>query len=145
MWHKFGRLRRFGGLRYIVLYILRESPKNGAEIMTETERSSMGFWRPSPGSIYPLLNSLAEEDLVKKRDDGRYELTQKGVAELDNLGFDMGHRRLSVSGALDEVDNYLNYLNDLPDTDLSPYRQKINDLAQKTTNLSGRVKNTSTS
>ena len=40
-----------------------------------------GFWRPSPGSIYPLLGALEEEGLIEHRieDDKKfYSLTNKG-------------------------------------------------------------------
>jgi DNA-binding PadR family transcriptional regulator len=38
----FGRMRRWGGLRYMILYMLRDSPLNGAEIMEKSESVSMG-------------------------------------------------------------------------------------------------------
>ena len=41
-----------------------------------------GRWRPSPGSVYPLLEDLSTEKLVKKRDDGRYELTPEAIREM---------------------------------------------------------------
>ena len=68
---------RRGWLRPWVLGILSRNPKNGAEIMDQIEQMSFG-WRPSPGSIYPLLEGLVSEGLLRRREDGRYELTARG-------------------------------------------------------------------
>ena len=62
------------GLRSWVLVILNESPKTGSELMDEMERMSGGWWRPSPGSVYPLLEELTKEGVTRRKDDGRYEL-----------------------------------------------------------------------
>jgi len=68
--------RKKRGLRAWVLIILGRAPRTGAEIMDEMERMSGGWWRPSPGSVYPLLEQLTQEGVVRRRDDGRYELAQ---------------------------------------------------------------------
>lgn len=62
------------GLRTWVLVILSDAPKTGAEVMDEMERMSGGWWRPSPGSLYPLLEELTKEGVTRRKDDGRYEL-----------------------------------------------------------------------
>ena len=54
------------------LSLIARAPKNGAEIVDEIEQMTQGWWRPSPGSIYPLLADLQQEGLIQKRDDGRY-------------------------------------------------------------------------
>ena len=33
-----------------------------------------GWWRPSPGSVYPLLEEMVQDGTIRKRPDGRYEL-----------------------------------------------------------------------
>jgi len=66
--------RKKRGLRAWVVVILGRSPKTGAEIMDEMERMSGGWWRPSPGSVYPLLEELTSEGVTHRKDDGRYEL-----------------------------------------------------------------------
>src|SRR5467141_1174536 len=76
MFRGFGMFRK-RGLRPWVLNILRRSPKNGAEIMDEIENMSQGWWRPSPGSVYPMLEEMVQDGLIEKRDDGRYEITTK--------------------------------------------------------------------
>ena len=68
MWH----MRKKRGLRNWVLMILQRAPRNGAEIMDDMEVFTHGWWRPSPGSVYPLLEEMVQEGSLTKRDDGRY-------------------------------------------------------------------------
>jgi DNA-binding PadR family transcriptional regulator len=56
--------------------------------MQEIEQRFEGVWRPSPGSVYPALQQLEDEGLVRPAGEGRklYELTDEGrahVAEKD--------------------------------------------------------------
>lgn len=69
-------MRRKRGLRNWVLMIIRRAPRNGVEIIADMEVMTNGWWRPSPGSVYPLLEEMVKEGSIKKRDDGRYELAQ---------------------------------------------------------------------
>jgi DNA-binding PadR family transcriptional regulator len=76
-----------GFIRYQVLEALNEKPMSGSEIMEEIEKRSGGFWKPSPGSIYPLLAWLQDNGCIKElpTENGlkRYELTQSGKALLE--------------------------------------------------------------
>jgi DNA-binding PadR family transcriptional regulator len=77
------RLRR-GDVRRAVLVALEAGPAHGYEIMRRLEERTGGAWRPSPGSIYPTLQMLEDEGLVKGEDrDGSrvYELTDAGRQE----------------------------------------------------------------
>ncbi|WNY32962.1 PadR family transcriptional regulator [Curtobacterium flaccumfaciens] len=60
--------------------------QNGyAVIKTIAERTG-GAWKPSPGSVYPTLQQLVDEDLVVSSGDGRktlFELTDAGKAETE--------------------------------------------------------------
>jgi len=72
-----------GFLRYQVLELLSGKAMSGSEIMKEIERRTNGFWRPSPGSIYPLLAWLQSNgyiDEVPSEQPGvkRYALTDRG-------------------------------------------------------------------
>ncbi len=64
-----------GWVRPTVLRVLESGPKTGMEIMETIESMSYGWWRPSPGAIYPLLEQLVTEGIAKKDKDGKYELT----------------------------------------------------------------------
>ncbi len=51
---------------------------HGYQIITELSERSGGDWRPSAGSVYPTLQQLTDEGLVRDEErDGRrvYELT----------------------------------------------------------------------
>jgi len=70
-----------GFLESYILMLLREEPLYGYKIMKKI-REKTKFWEPSPGSIYPALQSLVKKGLVKKIVDGkkkRYVLTKKGL------------------------------------------------------------------
>jgi DNA-binding PadR family transcriptional regulator len=80
-----GRARR-GNVRSAVLLLLAERPMHGYEIIQEITERSHGWWKPSPGSVYPTLQLLADEDLVTTDQDNTsgkrlYALTETGKAE----------------------------------------------------------------
>lgn len=75
-----GRARR-GDIRAAVLALLAERPMHGYEMIQELEERSGGLWRPSAGSIYPTLQLLEDEDLIRGEEaDGkrRFALTDDG-------------------------------------------------------------------
>jgi DNA-binding PadR family transcriptional regulator len=58
-----GRGRR-GDVRAAILALLAERPMHGYEMIQEIGQRSNGLWRPSPGSVYPTLQLLADEGLI---------------------------------------------------------------------------------
>src|SRR3990170_2577230 len=85
-WMRHTALVPKGFIRYHVLEALSEKPMSGSELMAEIEKHTGGFWKPSPGSIYPLLAWLQDNGHVKElpSENGlkRYELTESGKALL---------------------------------------------------------------
>jgi DNA-binding PadR family transcriptional regulator len=80
-----GRARkaRRGDIRTAALLLLNEEPRNGYQIMQELEQRTDGVWRPSPGSVYPALQQLEDERLIRSTEsDGRklFEITDDGRA-----------------------------------------------------------------
>jgi len=76
-----------GFLRYYVLRLLNEKPMSGSEIINEIEKRTDGRWKPSPGSIYPLIAWLQDKGYTKEvpeQEAGikRYILTDQGKAFL---------------------------------------------------------------
>ncbi len=71
-----------GFIRYHVLEALNQKPMSGSELTDEIEKHTGGFWKPSPGSIYPLLSLLQDNRYIKElpTENGlkRYELTESG-------------------------------------------------------------------
>ena len=81
--HGRGRMRR-GDIRTAVLAVLSDGPGHGYDVIQRLEDKTEGSWRPSPGSVYPMLQLLADEGLAQsvERDGKRvYELTDAGRAE----------------------------------------------------------------
>ncbi len=71
-----------GFLRLYILKLIGAAPDgiSGYALMKRIEAET-GFWRPSPGSIYPLLAALEEAGLIRHRaeaDKKIYFLTDKG-------------------------------------------------------------------
>jgi DNA-binding PadR family transcriptional regulator len=71
-----------GDVRAAALALLAEEPMNGYQIIQAIGERSDGVWRPSPGSVYPALQQLEDEGLIRAEagDGGRraYRLTDEG-------------------------------------------------------------------
>jgi DNA-binding PadR family transcriptional regulator len=70
-------------VRSAVLALLAEQPMHGYQIIQEIGRRSNGAWKASPGSVYPTLQQLEDEGLVRAQEqEGRrvYHLTEEGEA-----------------------------------------------------------------
>jgi DNA-binding PadR family transcriptional regulator len=75
-----------GHLRLIVLKILQNKELCGYELISEIERET--GWKPSFGSIYPLLETLHKSNFVeieKKGKTKKYSVTKKGKAFLEDM------------------------------------------------------------
>ncbi len=78
-----GRAGR-GDIRAAILALLAEQPMHGYQIMRELSDRSGGAWRISPGSVYPTLSQLEDEELVRAEQQGGkrvFSLTEAGSAE----------------------------------------------------------------
>lgn len=131
--------RRRGYLRDIVLYILAyRGELTGAQIMEEIERWSFGFWRPSPGSIYPLLDELEREGLIRiSRIDGvkkYYSLTEEGRRVVGLLAPPNPPHPPPPSFSIDEFVSLARYIMDnwdkIPEEDRRKIRAVLSELAR---------------
>ncbi len=87
---KGGRRRRVwfesGDMKYVILKLLKERPMHGYEVMKELEQQTHGCYKPSPGTVYPTLQWLEDEGLVRcEEQEGKkvYSITEAGLAFLD--------------------------------------------------------------
>lgn len=70
-----------GNIKPIILQALNEKPMHGYEIISHFANRSHGHWRPSPGSVYPMLKKLEAEGLIQPEninDRIKYKITIKG-------------------------------------------------------------------
>ena len=129
--------RRHGGMKYYVLWLLSQKNLRGSEIIETVQRQTMGWWRPSPGTIYPLLNTLLKDGLVKKEHDLRYSLTPAGAEE---IGLKPGETKTSstenwdIDKILTEIEGYISYLED-EQGNLKDHRERIMELTERLSKL----------
>jgi len=104
---------RKGGIRALVLSMLKDRPMTGMDVIREIERLSLGYWRPSPGTIYPILKLLEEERLVRRRGAGGrkvYELTEEGRRTVRLYSLFLPAK--DVDDIVTQMEAYVNYLQD---------------------------------
>jgi predicted transcriptional regulator len=121
-----------GFLRPQIIQLLEKQPMNGVDIMNELQEKSHGWYRPSPGSIYPLLEGLEKEGLIAKNKDGKFELTA-AYGEQSGIGG-------NVASALSAMESNTSYLEDLQKADggsLSKHRDRIEKLKRRLEDLNG--------
>jgi len=154
-------MQKLRGLRIWILHVLDDGPKNGVEIMDSIQEHyeqihqmhKMGnninpnrhlnitknhASRPSPGSVYPILKKMVDENLIIKLDDGSYELTNKGKNITSKL---FGNLRqnikpkeqgaFAVKNALIEIDGYVSYLEDIKNEKLILHEELIDDICSR--------------
>lgn len=75
-----------GEMRYVILKLLRERPMHGYEVMKALTEETDGWYKPSPGTVYPTLQWLEDEGLVEGRqENGKkvYAITDAGLEFLE--------------------------------------------------------------
>ncbi|MBK9943825.1 MAG: PadR family transcriptional regulator [Kouleothrix sp.] len=75
------RRHRRGDIKFALLELLAEQPRHGYDLIKELEQRYGGFYRPSPGSVYPTLQLLEDEGhLTSATVDGKrvYTITESG-------------------------------------------------------------------
>jgi DNA-binding PadR family transcriptional regulator len=77
-------------LNYLVLMLLKSSPRHGYMLIQEIERHTEGGWKPSHSVIYKLLNGMEEAGYItsweeKDGERGRrvYKITESGEKLID--------------------------------------------------------------
>jgi DNA-binding PadR family transcriptional regulator len=76
------------------LSLLAEAPSNGYGLIKAIEEKTSGAWRPSPGSVYPTLQQLVDEELIAPAGEGRrteYALTDAGSAYVAEHADELGN------------------------------------------------------
>ena len=131
--HRRGRGRRqwfeSGDMKYVILKLLREKPMHGYEVMKALEERTGGCYKPSPGTVYPTLQWLEDEGLVRAGEvEGKkvYEITDAGRAFLDE------HRGV-VDEIFDRITETIDRFTADPMPEVSRAVGRVVSLAYKTT------------
>ncbi|MGC8593584.1 MAG: PadR family transcriptional regulator [Nitrososphaeria archaeon] len=123
------KIRKFGGSKWLILALLSQGEKSGAEIMKEIEKLSFGFWRPSPGTIYPTLYKLIKEGYIVRLENSKYALSEKGKEEIK--GFEpITAESFTVDHVLDLLEGYVYYLKDIDKKEIEKRKDKIKEIAK---------------
>lgn len=95
-----------GDMKYVILQLLRDKPMHGYEVMKALEEHTQGCYKPSPGTVYPTLQWLEDEGLVKCEEvEGKkvYSITEAGEAFLDE-------HKSTVDDIFDRIDEMIDRL-----------------------------------
>jgi DNA-binding PadR family transcriptional regulator len=118
-----------GRLRSIILWLLYQSPKRGIDIIDDVYKMTWGFWKPSPGSVYPLLSKMEEDGVIRKIDGERYTITDKGIKEIEEI-LPLKHRS-SIDDAVEELEGLSTFFGEVDKTQLSQYKERIEKALRK--------------
>jgi DNA-binding PadR family transcriptional regulator len=100
-----GRRAGRGDIRAVILSLLSEGPSNGYGLIKTIGDRTSGTWRPSPGSVYPTLQQLVDEELIVSTGEGRrteFELTEAGTAYVKEHADEVTKAWDSAPGRTDE-------------------------------------------
>ena len=99
-----GARARRGDVRAAILLALADEPMHGYQIMQRLEEHSGGAWRPSPGSVYPTLQLLEDQGLIRgEESEGRrvFSPTETGRAEAAAIRERLGGAPWEATGPQD--------------------------------------------
>lgn len=74
-----------GDLRLLILNIIKATPSHGYGLISEIKTLTSGFYEPSPGVIYPALETLQDlgwVDIQPEKGKRVLHITESGQAEL---------------------------------------------------------------
>ena len=80
-----------GFMRIAFLLLLSKKPCHGYEMMKEVEDRTEGFWKPTAGGVYPILQSLEQSGYIngewgpQKRKRKIYHITDSGKKILNDV------------------------------------------------------------
>lgn len=81
-----------GMLPWYLLTLLSEGPLHALKMISLMSEMSHGVWKPSPGSVYPILRRLEKQGLItgqwqrnKAAPRRVYRLTQKGDTAVSDM------------------------------------------------------------
>jgi DNA-binding PadR family transcriptional regulator len=121
-------------MRYVILKLLREKPMHGYEVMKALTEETDGWYKPSPGTVYPTLQWLEDEGHVScEETEGKkvYSITEAGLAFLEE-------NRPIVEDIFERVEETIDSLFGDPMPDVT---RLVGQLLNKTYRVAWKVRN----
>ncbi|MEL7188369.1 MAG: PadR family transcriptional regulator [Pseudomonadota bacterium] len=133
-----GRMFGTGELRLALLALINKEPRHGYELIRAIEDMTGGSYAPSPGAVYPTLQMLEEEGLIKpakvKSSDDDSEASSKKPFKATKAG------KAELADREDEVDELMERLGEHGER-AEKVKQKSPDLWRAMGNLANVLKN----
>jgi DNA-binding PadR family transcriptional regulator len=109
-----------GYIRIAVLILLSKKPHHGYEMMKAIEERTSGFWKPTAGGIYPILQDLENSGYIKGEWDQQTKRKRK-IYELTETGKKVLERTLSKESQLANsmTDLFKEYMKDVLDVEVN--------------------------
>ena len=85
--------------------LLADQPLHGYELIQQITARSGGAWRPSPGSVYPALQLLEDQGLIRgEESEGRrvYQLTEAGRTHIEQHRDELAQAWAGVTAGEDD-------------------------------------------
>lgn len=168
LYNMMDNFNKFGGLRIIILYELKDGPLKGIEISNKIEDHTKKLYekkkkiekhpteydndsftkkvktRPSPGSLYPRLKRMREEGLIVKRKDGKYENTKLGYEKLNEVLNEVREKseyldKNPIENAFADLENSIGTLENTDDDILVKYEDELIDLSKRLKKLASHI------
>lgn len=156
---RINELDKLGGLRFMTLHVMGKGPKTGSEIIDsiqwhrkqvyevlethyphQVRKVENESFKPSSGSVYPMLKKLVAEGLLIKGNDGKYELTEVGydtnkrlVGSVfqDTLNEPVDRSTIAIETALNEIDSYIAFLEDIKKEKLIIHEKRLENFMER--------------
>ncbi len=126
-------------LTILASHVRRKQYNDLLNLTDEQKLEEPVSWRPSNGSVYPMLKKMVIEELINKKDDGRYELSENGKNTYYKLfgnypkshGEYVDHNKITIENALTEINGYASCLEDFKKEKLIPHKDQIRILSER--------------
>jgi DNA-binding PadR family transcriptional regulator len=116
-------------MKYVILKLLRDNPMHGYEVMKALEEHTHGCYKPSPGTVYPTLQWLEDEGLVRSE-----EVVSKKVYSITEAGEEfLKENKTTVDEIFDRVEETIDGFLDDPMPDVTRLVGKLVSQTYRTT------------
>ena len=152
---------KYGGLRIVILYELKDKPLNGVEISKQIEihnkklheKKKQIYYtkhekdlndpftrkvksKPSPGSLYPKLKKMREEGLIVKLSNGKYQNTKLGNDKLHEVLQTLQKKEVyfnenPLENTLADLDFAITRIENINEEELKTYEDDLLNLSKR--------------